>query len=61
MRYRVLYSIDDRRASEEIEAASPHEAVVKFRLTRPDHEEPAARRCQVLSVMVEPVCDELPR
>ena len=47
MRYRVHYCLENDRLTTEVEAASPHEAVVKFRHTRPDCE---GRRPEVLSI-----------
>jgi hypothetical protein len=60
VRYRVQYCLGDQRHSEEIEAGSPEEAVVKFRLTRPDGAGDPNNTCRVLSVTAELVCDELP-
>ena len=51
MQYRVHYCIENDRLTTEIEAASPHEAVVKFRHTRPDSETSGRRRSEVLSIM----------
>ena len=50
MRYRVHYCLEDDRLTTEVEAASPHEAVVKFRHTRPDSESHGPRRSEVLSI-----------
>ncbi len=51
MRYRVDYCLENDRLTTEVEAASPHEAVVKFRHTRPDSEVRGRRRSEVLSIM----------
>ncbi len=59
MRYRVHYVVEKDRLTAEIEAASPAEAVVKFRHTRPDAEDRNGRRSQVLSISPEPSVDEL--
>ena len=59
MRYRVQYCIADERRTAEIEAASPHEAVVKFRHTRPEHQTPQEKPAEILSVWPEPACDEM--
>ncbi|MCK4624644.1 MAG: hypothetical protein KAV00_04980 [Phycisphaerae bacterium] len=50
MRYRVHYCLENDRLTAEVEAASPHEAVVKFRHTRPEAEDQLGRRSEVLSI-----------
>ena len=59
MRYRVQYFVDEERRTAEIEAASPQEAVVKFRHTHADRESPCGREAQILSVSPEAACDEV--
>ncbi|MCK4624641.1 MAG: hypothetical protein KAV00_04965 [Phycisphaerae bacterium] len=50
MRYRVHYCLEDDRLTTEVEAASPHEAVVKFRHTHPDADARRGRRSEVVSI-----------
>ena len=59
MRYRVHYTVSNERRTAEVEAASPQEAVIKFRHTRSDHEDRAGRPSEVLSVSPEPDANEL--
>ena len=57
MKYLVQYSLNDQRRAEEVEAGSPEEAVVKFRMTRTDRSDRRGK-CRVLSVAPEPACIE---
>ena len=50
MRYRVHYCLENDRLTTEVEAASPHEAVVKFRHTHPDADARRGRQSEVLSI-----------
>ncbi len=58
MRYLVHYSVANERRTVEVEATSPHEAVVKFRHTRPDREARRGDGTEILSVSQEYACDE---
>jgi len=60
MRYRVHYSVADERRTAEVEAGSPHEAVVKFQHVRGGRARAGGRDWQVLSVMPEPVSEDMP-
>ena len=60
MRYRVHYSVADERRTAEVEAASPHEAVVKFEHVQSDRPAASADGWKVLSVLPEPVSDDMP-
>jgi len=59
MWYRVQYLVENERRTAQIEAGSPHEAVVKFRHTCSDHQLPSPGGSEVLSVSPEPEMDEL--
>ena len=50
MQYRVHYCLENDRLMAEVEAASPHEAVVKFRHTHPDADVSQGRRAKILSI-----------
>jgi hypothetical protein len=50
MRYRVHYSVSNQRRTAQVEATSPAEAVVKFRHTSPDAEDPRGQASVILSV-----------
>ena len=59
MRYLVQYAVAEERRIAEIEATSPHEAVVKFRHIRRDCAMAPIRSTEILSVSPEPICDDL--
>ena len=59
MLYRVHYCVCQERRTAEIEAASPSEAVVKFRHTQPENIPISNKPAEILSVSPEPMCDEL--
>lgn len=59
MRYRVHYLAEDERRSVEVEATSPHEAVVKFRHINSDQQRHRGPGPHVLSVSPEPEPHEL--
>jgi hypothetical protein len=59
MRYRVHYLAEDERRSVEVEAASPQEAVVKFRHINSEHDPRSRQGSQVVSVSAEPEPHEL--
>jgi len=61
MKYRVHYCVANERRTAEVEAGSPHEAVIKFRHTRSDYKDRCGRPSQVLSVSPEPSLEELTR
>ena len=61
MKYRVQYRVEDERRTAEVEAGSPHEAVVKFRHTKGHRKDSRGRPSQILSVSPEPSVDELTR
>lgn len=61
MKYRVQYCVANERRTAEVEAGSPHEAVIKFRHTRSDHTDRRGRPSQILSVSPEPSVEELTR
>ena len=50
MRYRIHYCLENDRLTTEVEASSPHEAVVKFRHTHPDADVRRGRRSEVVSI-----------
>ena len=51
MQFRVHYSLENIRLTTEVEATSPHEAVVKFRHTHPDADVRRGRHSKVLSIV----------
>ncbi len=58
MRYLVHYSVDKQRRTAQVEAASPQQAVIKFRHSHP-HEDPHRReQVPVLGVSQESDADE---
>jgi hypothetical protein len=56
MLYRVHYMANKERRTDQIEASSPQEAMVKFRHTCSDHDR--YRDCQIMSISAEPVLEE---
>ena len=60
MRYRVHYLDQNERRTTQVDAASPQEAVIKFRHTRCERASAPADGSKVLSVSPAPESEELP-
>jgi len=59
MRYRVQYMAANERRTAEVEATSPHEAVIKFRHISSEGRHQPGQSAEVLSVSPQPEMDDV--